>query len=193
MKQNTLDYIERNQKEYKYYIKKKHRQVSALLSIIEIGFIGYLMILIRELFLEAEAWEAASRTIIEDMEVTEWVTIWIQEERWDWTLWSIIIITFSMMGIVFIANWTIKSYNLYKRSWLKWVPPVLTIILWGIIVRSYWYEQDSEYIPLIVIITIEQLPLVVNFTPFLPLEIREDYNFFINALSYIGEKIKKYM
>lgn len=193
MKRNTLTYIEENEKAYKYYIGNISKWVSVALPIFGILIVTCQIYFIRELFLEREAIEAASRTLIRDIEVTEWVKNWMQDKRWDWRLWSIIIVSFLMMGIVFIANWKIKSYDLYKKRWLKLVPTFLAVSLLFIIGYSYWYEQDSKYIILILITFFDLITWSFNFSAFLPLEIREDYNKFFTILSWIGEHIKKKM
>lgn len=188
MKKSTLAYIENNDKAYKYYIYKVNRIRSALWSVFLVLLIGVLIFQIREIFLKREALDAASRTVIEGREVSEWVNDWMEAERWDTASLCIVGMTIAMIVLVIVTNMC-HSYKIYKWRFVKCLPTALAIILLGVL----WIEYNEGYGVLLLLTLVELIPLSVNFSTFLPLVIREDFNNWINLFSFLGQKIIKHM
>ena len=189
MKKNTQQYIDNNDKKYKYYIMNVRGKFSVFISAIVIVLVEYLILRIREIFLRRNLLDEAGEQIIENMEVTQWIEEELSRRQYDEIFFFITAVIIFMIAIVVITNFVIKSYDLYKMRWLKWLPTLLVVI----ILASLFSEYNTEYILLFVLSMLELIPLSLTFNLFLPLEIREEVGTLVEAASGLGNLIIKKM
>lgn len=185
MRKSTQRYIEKNDREYGHYIRNIGKLHSAIFSSLFLLVISGLVLYIRNIFLRKKALKLAGGTVIENKEVLEWVKEQVAAQQIDMVFGLIVGITLIMIGLVWITHFAIKSYDLYKMSWLRVIPTMLASVLLLVLLFQYKFE----YLELSAATLIELFPLITASNIFLPLQIREYYVDYIKCFFAMGNWI----
>ena len=185
MKKNTQAYIEKNEKQYKYYISGMDRLGKGAVSLVWILFMVGQILLIRKLLIKIKAIRDAGTGDVGNMEVMDWVSQQVEIQRFGGGFFIILSIFFLMAVMVLVIYKRVKSYDLYKKGWLKWILAILNISLFVLLI----FESGGMDVWLFISIIFEAASLATNFNVFLPAEIREDYSRIINFVSFVGNLI----
>lgn len=187
MKKNTRVYIEKNEKQYEYYIKKVGRWMSMFISCLWILVIGVQMWIVRGIFLNKNALEEVDAEAVGNMEVMDWVSQQVKQQNTGvmaLIIWGMIVLMILLVVVIYLS---VKSYDLYKKKWVRWMPLVFIGILVGIIFSEF---KKIDVLGIVVIV-IDLFMFASNFTLFLPPEIRKSCNKAIDIASILGNFITK--
>lgn len=138
--------------------------------LIVVPVMTYLSFCVRKLFLEQRYFQqAATRQIQDSLDVMEWINIQVGESQWDIGCWVIWITAFWVESTILCAVLG-KSYNLYKRGWIKVIPIILYTL--EFVIMWVFYYRNTNLVILLFVLFLNLAPGVFSSRLLFPLESR---------------------
>lgn len=126
--------------------------------------------MIRKLLLTQLFFEQAAEILLEDdMDVMRWINIKIKENQWDVMEVIIIAIAVLVLASIVVPRLVIRSYDLYKITWIRAVPVVLYGLEMAILLIYY---RAANLAILIAALIFKFIPVLASSRLLYPLESR---------------------
>ncbi len=160
-----VDDIKRQNENYYYcrnYASLFNRTI-LVFPLLSVLLMGCVSLYIRSLFLTQSFYLEAAAQNLGTVDVMQWINERKKEGNVDIMLLVILVVSVALFLFILVCTLKIKSYDLYKRRWIRVIPVLLYAAQTSVMLLYYFSKTLGRQLPLLFLAVIAEIvPVLVS-------------------------------